>query len=205
MVSPFSSLTSPTLLGRLGQFPADQQAWELFVERYGPKIYAWCQHWKLQRSDAEDVTQMVLLKLAGHMSRFSYDPQKSFRAWLKTVTRNVWADLRESCKPGAVGTGDSVVLETLASVEAQEDLSVRLEQEFDRELLEEASSRVQLRVAPEKWTVFHLLAIEGLSGEVVAQRMKMKVATVYVVRSKVQKLLQEEIERLEAGVSPSAG
>ena len=198
MVSESHSHTSPTLLGRLGQFPTDQQAWEKFVDRYGPKIYAWCLHWKLQQSDAEDVTQSVLLKLASYMARFSYDPNKSFRAWLKTVTRHAWADLRESHKPGAVGSGDSVVMESLASIEAHDDLSARLEQEFDSELYEEASARVQLRVTPEKWEVFQLLAVEGLSGEEVARRTNMKVATAYVVRGKVQKLLQAEIELLES-------
>ena len=201
MVSPSLSQTSPTLLARLGQSPTDQQAWEKFVDRYGPKIYAWCQHWKLQKSDAEDVTQAVLLKLASHMARFSYDPTKSFRAWLKTVTRHAWADLRDAHKPGAVGSGDSVVFESLASLEAHDDLAARLEKEFDNELFEEASARVRLRVTPEKWEVFRMLAVDGLSGEVVAERMSMKVATVYVVRSKVQKLLQVEIEALET-VSP---
>jgi RNA polymerase sigma factor (sigma-70 family) len=191
------SHTSPTLLGRLGQFPTDQQAWEKFVDRYGPKIYAWCQRWNLQQSDAEDVTQNVLLKLANQMATFSYDPNKSFRAWLKVVTRNVWSDLRTSNKPGTIGSGDSVALEMLASVEACDDLSARLEKEFDNELLEEASARVQLRVTPEKWAVFRMLAVEGLSGEEVAQRLNMKVATVYVVRGKVQKQLQAEIESLE--------
>ena len=202
MAFPGLSQTSPTLLGRLGQFPADQEAWEKFVDRYGPKIYAWCQRWGLQQSDAEDVTQGVLLKLANHMASFSYDPSKSFRAWLKVITRNVWSDLRTSHKPGSVGSGDSVAMEFLANVEAGDDLSARLEAEFDQELLEEASARVQLKVTPEKWTVFQLLAVEGLSGEVVAERLKMKVATVYVVRSKVQKLLQAEIELLESAGNP---
>jgi RNA polymerase sigma-70 factor (ECF subfamily) len=205
MASSSPSHTSPTLLGRLGQSPNDQEAWEKFVDRYGPKIYAWCQYWKLQQSDAEDVTQGVLLKLAGNMASFSYDPNKSFRAWLKTVTRHAWADLQASRKPGTYGSGDSVVLESLRSIEARDDLSARLEREFDNELLDEASARVQLRVTPEKWTVFRMLAIEGLSGEEVALRMNMKVASVYVIRGKVQKLLQAEIGLLESADQQSVG
>ena len=34
--------------------------------------------------------------------------------------------------------------------------------EFDNELLDEATARVQVRVAPEKWEVFRPLAVEGI-------------------------------------------
>lgn len=200
-----SSHTSPTLLGRLGRSPTDQAAWEAFVDRYGPRIYAWCVHWKMQKADAEDVTQTVLLKLARNIANFSYDPGKSFRAWLKTVTRNAWFDLQDSRKAGTQGAGDSQAFQVLASVEARDDLATRLEQEFDQEMLDEAAQRVRLRVAPEKWEVFRLLAIEGLSGEEVAKRVNMKVATVYVVRSKVQKLLQEEVRCLESAHTSGSG
>ncbi len=202
MASSSSSHTSPTLLGRLGRSPTDQAAWEAFVDRYGPKIYAWCQHWRLQKADAEDVTQNVLLKLAHKLAHFSYDPSKSFRAWLKTITRHAWSDFLASQKSAAQGTGDSQAVQMLASVEARDDLATRLEREFDNELLNEATARVQLRVTPEKWEVFRLLAVEGLSGAEVAQRVHMKLATVYVVRGKVQKLLQEEIQILESAHAP---
>ena len=45
--------------------------------------------------------------------------------------------------------------------------------------------------------LFELLAIQGCSGAEVAERLKMKVATVFVARSKVQRMLREELARLE--------
>jgi RNA polymerase sigma-70 factor (ECF subfamily) len=81
-----SSGTSPTLLGRLRQDPADTAAWSTFVLRYGPRIHAWCQQWRLQEADAQDVTQNVLVKLLARMRTFNYDRAGSFRGWLKTVT-----------------------------------------------------------------------------------------------------------------------
>ena len=196
-MSKSGSHTSPTLLGRLAHCPADQGAWGAFVDRYGPKIYAWCQHWQLQKADAEDVTQNVLVKLMQKMSAFAYDPSRSFRAWLKTVTRHVLADYLDGRKLGTQGTGDSLALETLAHAEAREDLAQRLEREFDCELFEEASARVRLKVSPEKWEAFRLLALEEKSGAEVAEQLNMKVATVFVIRSKVKKLLQQEIALLE--------
>ena len=73
-----SSQTSPTLLGRLRQQPSDQAAWEQFVERYGRLILAWCRQARLQDADIEDVTQIVLIKLADKMRTFAYDPVEKF-------------------------------------------------------------------------------------------------------------------------------
>jgi RNA polymerase sigma-70 factor (ECF subfamily) len=189
------SQTSVTLLARLRQVPADQAAWAEFTDRYGRKVYAWCRQWNLQEADAEDVTQTVLLKLAEKMQAFVYDPDRSFRAWLKTVARNAWNDFWSGRKAAAAGGSQAV--ELLRTVEAREDLVRRLDDEFDRELLDEAAARVRLRVTPRTWQAFELTAVQGRSGAEAAAALGMKVATVFVARSKVQKMLQEEVQRLE--------
>jgi RNA polymerase sigma factor (sigma-70 family) len=190
------SKTSATLLTRLRQVPADQAAWVQFTERYGRKIYAWCRRWNLQEADAEDLTQDVLLKLAEKMQTFVYDPTKSFRAWLKTVARHAWSD-SWSGRKAVVATGGSQARELLQTVEAREDLVRRLDEEFDRELLDEAMARVRLRVRPQTWEAFERTALQGQSGSEAAQGLGVKVATVFVARSKVQKMLQEEMQKLE--------
>ena len=86
------SQTSVTLLGRLRQEGTDQQAWVEFVRRYGPRICGWCRQWGLQEADAQDVAQDVLLKLAAKLRTFAYDPTRSFRGWLKTLTHHAWCD-----------------------------------------------------------------------------------------------------------------
>jgi RNA polymerase sigma factor (sigma-70 family) len=191
------SQTSATLLARLRQVPPDQAAWAQFAERYGRKIYGWCRGWNLQETDAEDVTQDVLLKLAAKMQAFVYDPAKSFRAWLKTVTRHAWSDYWSGQK-GAEAAGGSQALQLLATAEAREDLVQRLEDEFDRELLDEASARVRQRVTPRTWEAFERTALQGQTGAEVGAALGMKVATVFVARSKVQKMLQEELRKLES-------
>jgi RNA polymerase sigma-70 factor (ECF subfamily) len=189
--------TSASLLQRVQQGPADQAAWNTFVERYGPRIFAWCRHWQLQESDAHDVTQEVLLQLVDKLHRFQYDPNRSFRAWLKTLVHHAWQDFLERRRRAGLGSGDSSVLERLGSVEARENLEQQLQEVFDREVLEEAMARVQQRVAPHTWEAFRLLTFEGLSGAEVAPRVGMQVTMVYVAKSKVQKMLREEIDALE--------
>jgi RNA polymerase sigma-70 factor (ECF subfamily) len=195
-VADVESQTSATLLARLRQVPADQAAWARFTDGYGRKIYAWCRQWGLQQADAEDVTQNVLLRLADKLRVFEYDPTRSFRAWLKTVARHAWSDYLSGRK-AAVAAGGSQALEAIHTVEAREDLVRRLDEEFDRELLEEAMARVRGRVVPRTWEAFDRTALRGQSGAEAAQALGMKVATVFVAKSKVQKMLQEEMRKLD--------
>jgi RNA polymerase sigma-70 factor (ECF subfamily) len=197
MDGKYDSGTRITLLGRLQRDPSNQAVWAEFVEHYGPRIYGWCRKWNLQEADAQDVTQNVLLKLAQKLREFAYDPSRSFRAWLKTLTHHAWSDFLETRQKPGQGTGDSGMLEMLVSVAARDDLIKRLEEEFDRELLDEAMRRVRLRVAPQTWSAFTLTALEGLSGAEAAQRIPMQVAQVFIAKRRVQKMLQEEVSLLD--------
>ncbi|HEX4612468.1 MAG TPA: sigma-70 family RNA polymerase sigma factor [Urbifossiella sp.] len=185
--------TSVTLLGRLGGAAPDAPAWAEFVRRYGPQVLGWCRHWRLQEADAEDVAQDVLLRVARQMRTFRYDPARSFRAWLKTVTRTAWCDWLDARQRAARGTGDSAARDALESVEARDDLVQRLEAEFDRELLDVASARVRVRVEPSSWEAFRLTAVEGLSGAEAGGRLGMKPTAVLMARSRVQKMLRDEL------------
>lgn len=196
-----SSATSLTLLGRLRRNANDQEAWNAFVDRYGRKVYAWCRHWGLQEVDCQDVTQNVLLELTRQMTTFEYQPTGSFRAWLKTVAYRAWCDFL-SARQRAQASGDNgAVLDRLAAPAAGEDLVRKLDEECERELVDQAMVRVRLRVQPHTWQAFVLTALENRSGSEVATQLNMQVGAVYVARSKVQKMLQEEVQRMEMGAA----
>jgi RNA polymerase sigma-70 factor (ECF subfamily) len=175
--------------------PADERAWREFVDYYAPVIYRWCVRRNLQDTDAQDVTQQVLLKLATKLPTFTYDPDKSFRAWLRTLTHHAWADFVTGRDEGA--PGHPAAWAALASAEARDDLLRRIEDEFDLELLEQAMAAVRSRVEPATWEAFRLTALEGMSGADAARRLGKQVATVYVLRSNVQKLLQAAVAEVE--------
>lgn len=197
MVETCIQPTRATLLARLRRDPLSDTAWDEFVEQYGRHIYRWCRQWRLQDADAEDVAQEILLKLARKLRDFAYDPKSSFRGWLKTVAHHAWRDFVDS-GARARAIGDEHVWDLLRSVEAREDLVAKLEEAFDYELLEAAKVQVRLRVAPHTWEAFRLAAIEGLPVVDVAAKVEMQVAMVYVAKSKVQKMLQQEILKLES-------
>lgn len=186
------SSTSPTLLGRLVLQPIDQLAWQDFVAQYGKMIFGWCLRWHLQDADAADVTQAVLLKLAQQMQTFVYDPNRSFRGWLKTLTHHAWQDL-VTCRRELVLSDSGQFEALLQSVAARDDLVTSLEAAFDRELLEEAMARVRLRVHSHTWEAFRLTAVEQRTGPEVAAQLGLSLTTVYKARSNVQNLLREEL------------
>src|SRR5262245_51933513 len=99
MGEPHDARTRATLLARLYQGgSADAEAWRQFVDVYGRQIYKWCRYRQLQDADAQEVTQQVPVLLLAKMKEFVYDPGRSFRAWLKTVTHHAWQNLVASRK-----------------------------------------------------------------------------------------------------------
>jgi RNA polymerase sigma-70 factor (ECF subfamily) len=194
-----TNATDVSLLMRVGLDPANQRAWRDFVQRYGRQVFLWCRHWHLQEADAEDVTQNVLLILAENMRDFRYDPGGSFRAWLKTVAHNAWTKYAAQQRRSGQGSGSTNVQLSLQSIGARDDLAIRLEEEFDRELLDLAMLRVAQRVAGNTWKAFQLLAMDGVSGAEAAAQLGMQIGAVYVAKGRVQKLIQEEIRLLERG------
>ncbi len=191
------SRTSVTLLGRLRHDPKDQSAWNDFVARYQPQILRWSRAWGLKEPDALDIAQAVLAKLSGLMARFAYDPSRSFRAWLKTLTHHAWRDLIAEKKRAGIASGDSRMGEFFESLEAGDDLVRHIEEEFQRELMEQAMAMVRERVAPRTWDAFRLTALEGCSGAAAAVQLEMKVARVYVAKSEVKEMIRQEVRKLE--------
>jgi RNA polymerase sigma factor (sigma-70 family) len=182
--------TSQTLLGRIRD-PADHQAWEDFYARYSPMISGWCHQWFPR--DAEDMVHEVMILLARRLREFVYDPAKTFRGYLKTVTHRLMADLKERERVRRAISGDGLVEE----VEAGEDLLARLAREFDLELLQKAKDNVRARVEPRTWSAYVEIAEQCRKGADVARELGMKVGAVSQAKYQVLTLLQQEIELLE--------
>lgn len=191
--------TSSSLLFRLRDYN-DREAWDEFVQRYGPKIFGWCRRHRLQDADAKDVTQDVLTKFAKVIRSFEYDRSRRFRGWLKTITNNAIRDAVKSRMRAGAGTGDSRLLEALEAIQAPEalnDLEEELATEHQRELelLEKAERQVRRRVEQRTWEAFRLTAKEGQPAAEVSKRFGISIAEVYVAKSRVKKMLRAEIAK----------
>ena len=192
--------TSATLLLRL-QDIEDHEAWAAFVESYAPIVFSWCRRFRLQDSDAADVTQDVLVKLMRSMQEFQYEPGKGrFRGWLKTVTANTVRDLSRSWENRIRGSGEDNVRDALNSLQAPdaiESLAADLEAQHQRELLNQAADAVRPKVREHTWEAWRLTSMEHVPAKRAATELGMTIGDVYVARSRVNKMLAEEVRRLQ--------
>ncbi len=189
-----------TLLERV-QDTADGTAWSDFVDLYAPQIFSWCRRFHLQESDAADVTQDVLVKLVQKMRGFTYDPGRGrFRGWLKTVTGNTVRDMVSAKKRAAAAAGSDLDevqwLNALVDEQATNELSERIEAAYQSELLGIAEKIIELKVKPHTWKAYWLTAIDQVPATDAAKELGISVADVYVAKSRVIKMLREEVQRL---------
>ncbi|MFK7820786.1 MAG: RNA polymerase sigma factor [Planctomycetaceae bacterium] len=192
--------TSATLLLRL-QDIEDHDAWTAFVETYAPVVFSWCRRFRLQDSDAADVTQDVLVKLMRSMQEFRYEPGKGrFRGWLKTVTANTIRDLSRSFEQRTRATGSKdtqALLNSLQAPNAIDALVTDLEARHQRELLEQAATAVQPRVKQHTWEAWKRTSMERVPASEVASQLGIAIGDVYVARSRINKMLTEEVQKLQ--------
>ena len=193
-----ASQTSQSLLSQLRHRPSDSDSWERFVDIYQPKITKWCLGWGLQRSDADDVAQNVLLAMSRQMKEFKYDPNGRFRAWLKTVSYRAWVDFVKSKSRQPSGTGSDELHEVLAAIETRDEFVSKMDEECEREMLEQAMLVVRRRVEDHNWKAFQMTVFDGMPGVEVAKQLNMAVTAVYKARSRVKKMLTDEIEKLDS-------
>lgn len=64
----------------------DRQAWKVLHERYAPLIFSVCRRYRLDGSDADDVSQAVWLLLLQHLNRLR-EPS-ALPGWIGTTTKN---------------------------------------------------------------------------------------------------------------------
>src|SRR5262249_10636168 len=87
---PTAGQQTPATLPERLRHPDAQEAGRRFVDLYPPLLYHWARRTGLAAAEAADLVQDVLTVLVQKLPEFRYDPGKSFRAWLRTVTLNKW-------------------------------------------------------------------------------------------------------------------
>lgn len=144
----------------------------------------------------DDVTQTVLLKLARIMATFHYDPSRSFRGYLKALTNYAVRDALKTLSSRGLEAGGPALLDWLAVVDTRNDLARCLENELRRDMFREAAARVAQRIDARTWNAFHMQVQERLPGQEVANRTGMTLAAVYMAKSRVLKMMREEVRSL---------
>ncbi len=193
---PDAPLTRVTLLLRIRD-AADTEAWQQFVELYGPVLHGWYRHRGLQDADACDLTQEVLQGVAQGASRLQYDPQRgTFRSWLFTIARRRMHDFLERRGRLPSSGADTNRFQALA-VQPLEDEEAAWELSYQQHLFSLAAAHVKTCVEPLTWQAFWLTAVKGQSSQKVAKQLQMTIGNVYVAKSRVMARLKQWIEEIQ--------
>lgn len=192
-----SQSTRPSLLLRVRD-AEDVEAWQQFIDVYGPLIFRFGIRNSLQEADAADLTQDVLVAVSNTIRSFDYDPQLGrFRSWLFTVARNKLLQQLGRLKRHPRGSGDSGLQQAIQNHPQDEDaLQKAWDEEFEQYTFEWAAERVRGQFRSATWEAFWATAVDLRSAEEVARELNMTVGAVYIARSRVIARLKEQIEQV---------
>src|SRR5262245_17098223 len=191
-----SLATRASLLLRIRD-PQDRMAWGEFVALYAPLIHAYGRRRGLQDTDAADLTQEVLCRVARSAGGFEYDPARgSFRGWLLTVTLNELRKLARRRAREAGGTGDSQVRQFLEQQpDDREEETWRRDYQWN--LFQWAADKVRGEFREATWQAFWRTAVLTQDIDQVARELQLTPGAVYVARSRVTSRIREEIQAVE--------
>jgi RNA polymerase sigma-70 factor (ECF subfamily) len=173
----------------------DHDAWREFVRLYAPVVYRFARRKGLQDADAADLTQDVLRGVSASVGAF--DPGRGlFRSWLFTLAHHRLCDFFQRGERQTPGSGDLATVQILDAVPARAEEDV-WNRDYERQLFLLAVERVRPAFSEATWQAFQLAAVEGKSGQEVAEALGISVAAVYLAKSRVMVKLKAEVRRLQ--------
>jgi RNA polymerase sigma factor (sigma-70 family) len=192
--------TSPTLLSEVSDWQ-DHPAWVSFRGRYDPLLRRWCRGYGLDDDSIDEVCQRIWIELADRMRTFHYDPNRTFRGWLRRVCESRVVDfLRQrqavcllslddrdgEAEAGVRGTGiDSADRD-------HDDGAADLLRLFLLGEAEKVQAAVRAKVKPWTWDAFWLVAVCDWTVERTAKNLGMTHTAVYAARERVARMLRDE-------------
>ena len=192
----------------------DPEAWERLLRLYGPSVLALTRRAGLDEDRAADVFQEVFEAVDRHFPRFRHGRRRgSFRAWLRTITRNKIHDLyrADAREPPAVGgtaawrkldaieDPDALPADDATSVQESEacsesggnDQEPSVQDGDDSRLLRRALDLLREQFEEKTFRAFWETAVEGRSPTDVAADLESTPGAVRVAKCRVLKRLRD--------------
>jgi RNA polymerase sigma factor (sigma-70 family) len=191
--------TSPTLLGRLGDW-RDHGAWLEFVGRYDPLIRLWSRRFNLDADANEELCQQIWMDVARRMHTYTYDPSLTFRGWLRRISYSRAVDLLRTRRSKHVHLlGD---LPDQADSGSRETIEVEPDESNDQKRLlllrlgKQVQDAVKSRVEPQTWLAFWRVAVEDRTVRETGDALGMSYAAAFAAHKRVMRMLRDEGRQL---------
>ena len=180
----------------------DESAWEEFVYYYRPYLYLVARRMNLSHHDAEEISQMVLLKLWDKMPSFDYSKQRGrFRGWLCTVTGNTVKNFLKSQK-ARLNRHEKVKREEIEGYLNGVSLP-EIEEIAEREWRTYVANLAWVNVKEglhENARDAFLMFREGKKVTEISDALGVTEGSAYVYKKRVEQVVFKEIKRLEADI-----
>ena len=155
-------------------------------------MHTWAKRAGLQDADAADLVQDVFAHLHHKLPEFEYAKGGSFRAWLRTVTLNLWRARQRKASARA----ERSPLDKIPEPEIADPAADYWEADFNRHLAKRALEIMKEEFQPTTWKAFWEIVVEGRTPEDVAKELGMSTGAVYAARHRVKNRLKEELAGL---------
>lgn len=182
----FHVSTHASLLAKL-RTENDDDAWREFHDRYHDLVRGFARRAGLQPTDADDLTQEVLMALRHGMKSFDYDPTRGrFRGYLSTLARRaLWKRRRRD------GGNERLAASDEMDVAADADLDERFEAEWRQYHLRLALARARMEFSASEMNIFEAAALEERAATDIAAETGLSAGRIYGIKSMVLGRIRE--------------
>ena len=191
--------TKSSLIDKLKDL-GNQAGWLEFYAKYRPFLAGVAMRSRLSREEVEEVLQDTVISLAKQMPDFEYDRSKGeFRGWLSTIVKRRVVDcLRRRARQAKAETSlysnleqDGVFDESFESI---------WEEEWKGVVKEIARMEVLKRVSSKQYQIYDWYVLRGHPKRLVCEKFGVTGNVVDIAKSRVGKVMEEEIKKFEEGI-----
>lgn len=173
----------------------DEAAFRRLSMLYAGLVYHWTRSSGLSPEDTQDICQQVFLTVHKSLGTFRREnPGDSFRAWLRTITRSRISDhFRKKPLDIALG-GEDLRIHHLS--ESSSSIDAGRSNRESALIYEQALKLISGEFSSRDCQAFHLVIIDGLTAQEVAQQLGTSVNAVYIAKSRILKRLRDEFKEV---------
>jgi len=186
----------------------DDASWQEFFDLYWKLIYSLALRAGLNECEAEEVVQATMINIAKKIREFRPgSPNGSFRRWICRqaqwkITDQLRQRLREQKHRHSSAPHSDVTATrtgTIARIPDQRnDLAHFVQEDWDSAVAEVASARVKRVVKPKHFQMYDLHVVKKWPIREVARLLQVNVAQVYLIKSRISRLLRQTTKQVEA-------
>lgn len=186
----------------------DDASWQEFFNLYWKLIYTLALRAGLTECEAEEVVQATMVAISKKIHQFKPGSRNgSFRQWIYRQTQWKITDqfrhrIREQKARHSSPARDEMTATRTGTVaripDQRNDLAHFVQEDWDQAVAEVVWARVKRTVKPKHFQVYDLHVVKKWPIREVARLLQVNVAQVYLIKSRISRLLRQQTREVEA-------